>query len=439
MNAITRRQALLMGSAVALTVTFAVPAVAESSAAAFPSRPVTLVVPFTAGSGSDTIARIIAPRLGELWKQAVIVDNRPGASGNLGADRVAKAAPDGHTLLMAINTLAASPALYKSLPFKPASDFTSIAELATAGFALVVNNNVPAKDMRSLVAYIKSQPAGSLNYASPGTGTPHHLGMELMKSALGIDVVHVPFKGFSGALTDTMGGQVQMMLATVQSVLPQVHAGKVRMLGVTGDKRSPLLPNIPTFGEQGITSLEGVDAWYAVFGPANLPPALVDRLHGDFVQVMQLPDVSKKLSDLGLTVKTSNPAELRQLMSVDIARWNKVVADAHIVGNDSMLHLSTNPKCFERRTHEAATPRSYRPRETGRAGRRRPSSRLVPSCSGFHSRVDVTRQARSAEGDQPGAHAVGAPGDAPGYAGDRRATVRRRRVELQKACRRIRS
>lgn len=327
MNSITRREALFMASAMA----FGGSAVAQSSTSSFPSRPVMLVVPFTAASGSDTISRIISPRLGELWKQAVVVDNRPGASGNLGADRVAKAAPDGLTLLMAINTIAASPALYKALPFKPATDFTPITLLATSGFALVVNNDVPAKDMQSLMAYIKSRPAGSLNYASPGNGTPHHLGMELMKSTLGVDIVHVPFKGFSGAMTDTMSGQVQMMLATVQSVLPQVQAGKLRMLGVTGDKRSPLVPDVATFREQGISSLEGVDAWYAVFGPAGMSPALVDRLNHDFVQVMNQPVVSKKLADLGLTLKTSSPVELHDLMAADISRWKKVVADAHIV------------------------------------------------------------------------------------------------------------
>jgi len=328
---VSRRSLLLGASVSASAIAFGLPAAAQSrDASAFPTRPVTLVVPFTTGSGSDTIARIIAPRLAELWKQPVVVDNRPGASGNLGADRVVKAAPDGHTLLMAINTLAASPALYKSLPFKPATDLAPIGELATAGFGLIVNNDVPAKDMRSLLAYIKSKPPGSLNYASPGNGTPHHLGMELMKSALGVDVVHVPFKGFSGALTDTMSGQVQMMLATVQSVLPQVQAGKVRMLGVTGDKRSPLLPGVPTFAEQGIGALEGVDAWYAAFGPAGLPPKLVDRLHDDFAQVMRQPEVSRKLGDLGLSVKTGSPAELRALLDADMARWKKVVADAHI-------------------------------------------------------------------------------------------------------------
>jgi tripartite-type tricarboxylate transporter receptor subunit TctC len=327
MQSITRRKLLCMASAVACGGR----AFAQANAVVFPSRLVTLVVPFTAGSGSDTIARLIAPRLGELWKQPVVVDNRPGASGNLGADRVAKAVPDGHTLLMAINTIAASPALYKSLPFKPATDFTPVAQLATAGFALVVNNDVPATDMRSLLAYIRSRPPGSLNYASPGNGTPHHLGMELMKQALGIDVVHVPFKGFSGALTDLMGGQVQMMLATVQSVLTQVQAGKVRMLAVTGTARSPLLPAVPTFREQGIATLEGVDAWYAVFAPAHVAPATVERLNRDFLQVMQQPDLKKKLADLGLTVRTGSPGELGALMTADIARWNKVVADAHIV------------------------------------------------------------------------------------------------------------
>ncbi len=326
MKAITRREAIMMVSAAACGGH----ALAQSSPGGFPSRPVTLVVPFTAASGSDTISRIIAPRLGELWKQAVIVDNRPGASGNLGADRVAKAPPDGLTLLMAINTITATPALYKSLPYNPATDFTPIARLASAGFALIVNKNVPATDMRSLLAYIKSQPAGSLNYASPGTGTPHHLGMELLKSALGVNVMHVPYKGFSGALTDTMGGQVQMMLATVQSVLPQVQAGKVRMLGVTGAERSPLVPEVPTFREQGISTLEGVDAWYGVFGPARMPPALVERLNHDFMQVMEQQEVRRKLTDLGLIVRTSSSAELGALMASDIARWKKVVADAHI-------------------------------------------------------------------------------------------------------------
>lgn len=324
MSNITRRQAL------AATLAFSAPAFAQTTAGGFPSRPVTLVAPFTPGSGSDTISRIIGPRLAERWKQAVVVENRAGASGNLGADRVAKAAPDGLTLLMAINTFTMTPAMYKTLPYNPLTDFTPIARLATANFALVVNSDVPAKDVKSLVAWIKSQPAGKLNYGSPGNGTPHHLGMELVKSSVGIDVVHVPYKGISGALTDLLGGQVQMMFASFHSVLPNVRAGKLRMLGLTGPTRSTLLPDVPTFREQGLTVLETVDNWYAVMAPAGMAPALTERLHRDFVEVMQEPEVRSKLAEQGLTIQTSSAAELRDQIASDITRWKKVVADARI-------------------------------------------------------------------------------------------------------------
>ncbi len=324
MSNITRRQAL------AATLAFSAPAFAQTTAGGFPSRPVTLVAPFTPGSGSDTISRIIGPRLAERWKQAVVVENRAGASGNLGADRVAKAAPDGLTLLMAINTFTMTPAMYKTLPYNPLADFTPIARLATANFALVVNSDVPAKDVKSLVAWIKSQPAGKLNYGSPGNGTPHHLGMELVKSSVGIDVVHVPYKGISGALTDLLGGQVQMMFASFHSVLPNVRAGKLRMLGLTGPTRSPLLPDVPTFREQGLTVLETVDNWYAVMAPAGMAPALTERLHKDFVEIMQEPEVRSKLAEQGLAIQTSSAAELRDQIASDITRWKKVVADARI-------------------------------------------------------------------------------------------------------------
>ncbi|MES2398775.1 MAG: tripartite tricarboxylate transporter substrate binding protein [Pseudomonadota bacterium] len=329
MSHITRRQALAAGLALGAPG-FTVTAFAQTPASSFPSRPVTLVVPFTPGSGSDTISRIISPRLAERWKQAVVVENRAGASGNLGADRVAKAAPDGLTLLMAINTFTMTPAMYKSLPYNPVADFTPVSRLATANFALVVNSDVPAKDVKSLVAWVKSQPAGKLNYGSPGNGTPHHLGMELMKSSVGMEVVHVPYKGISGALTDLLGGQVQMMFASFHSVLPNVRAGKLRMLGLTGPTRSPLLPDVPTFREQGLTVLEAVDNWYAVMGPAGMTPTLIDRVHKDFVEVMQEPEVRSKLAEQGLTIQTSSPGELRDVIASDLARWKKVVADARI-------------------------------------------------------------------------------------------------------------
>jgi tripartite-type tricarboxylate transporter receptor subunit TctC len=317
-------------AALALALAAGAPAIAQPALADFPARAVTLVVPFTAGSGSDTIARIISQRLAERWKQAVVVENRPGASGNLGADRVAKAAPDGLTLLMAINSFTMTPPLYKSLPYDPATDFAPVARLAVSSYALVVHNDVPARDVRSLIAYARSQPPGQLNYGTPGNGTPHHLGMELLKSSFGINVVHVPYKGLSGALTDLMGGQVQIMFATLHSVLPQARAGRMRMLAVTGDQRSALAPEVPTFREQGVAALDDLDAWYGVLAPARTPPELVTRLNRDFLEVVQSEDMRKQIAAQGLVVQTSTPVELRDQIRSDLIRWRKVVADAHI-------------------------------------------------------------------------------------------------------------
>ena len=325
-------KASIHSSAAVLALTLAAcgSAFAQSPVSDFPMRAVTLVVPFTAGSGSDTIARIISPRLAERWKQPVVVENRPGASGNLGADRVAKAAPDGLTLLMAINSFTMTPALYKSLPYDPGADFAPVARLAVSSYALVVHNDVPARDVRSLIAFAQSQPPGRLNYSSPGNGTPHHLGMELLKSSFGINVMHVPYKGLAGALTDLMGGQVQMMFATVHSVLPHARAGRLRMLAVTGEQRSPLAPEVPTFREQGIAALDDMDAWYGVLAPAHTSPELVARLNRDFLEVVQSEDTRKQIAAQGLTVQTSTPVQLRDQIHSDLIRWRKVVADAHI-------------------------------------------------------------------------------------------------------------
>lgn len=225
--------------------------------AAFPSKTVTLVVPFTPSSGSDIIARILAPKLAARWGQSVIVENKPGASGNIGAQAVALAAPDGHTLLMAINSFTMTPAIYKNMPFDAVADFAPVAKLAEAGYAFAVNPAVPAKDMASLMAYIKKG-GGQVSYATPGNGTPQHLAMELFKSHYGLDVLHVPYKGISGALTDLKGGQVQMMFGTVHSMRPLEQSGKVRFLAVTGQARNPIAPEIPTFKEQGIDVMDGI-------------------------------------------------------------------------------------------------------------------------------------------------------------------------------------
>ena len=302
---------------------------AAPSATTFPSKAVTLVVPFTPSSGSDIIARIIAPKLAARWGQAVVVDNKPGASGNLGAKQVASAAPDGHTLLMAINSFAMTPAVYKNMPFDAVTDFTPVAKLAEAGFTFAVNTHVPAKDMTSLITYLKKTD-GKINYATPGNGTPQHLAMELFKSHAGVNVLHVPYKGIQGALTDLMGGQTQLMFATVHSMRPAVESGKVRMLAVTGQTRNPQASDIPTFKEQGIDYMDSIDAWYAVLAPARTPAALVARLNKDFIEVMNSDDVKAALGKQGLSVKTSTPAQLEAIIKSDLTRWKKVVTDAGI-------------------------------------------------------------------------------------------------------------
>ncbi|SEB05508.1 tripartite tricarboxylate transporter substrate binding protein [Variovorax sp. YR216] len=324
------KRGVLLPLALACAMGASAPAFAEGST--FPSRPVTLVVPFTPSSGSDIIARIIGPRLAARWGQPVVVDNRPGASGNLGTAFVAKAPGDGYTLLMAINTHTITPAIYRSLPYDALRDFAPIAKLADADLTLAVNPNLPVKDMKSLIAYGKANP-GRLNYATPGNGTPHHLAMELLKTSYGVSFTHVPYKGISGALTDLMGSHVDLMFASVPSVRTHAQAGKVRLLAVTGERRSSQVPDVPTFREQGFADMDAVNAWYAVLAPARTPPELVARLNADFVAVMNTAEVKAELAQQGLQVSTGTPAQLGSLIQSDMARWKKVVSAAGITAD----------------------------------------------------------------------------------------------------------
>ncbi|HET7201126.1 MAG TPA: tripartite tricarboxylate transporter substrate binding protein [Burkholderiales bacterium] len=296
----------------------------------FPGRPVTLVVPFTTGTGIDILARVIGPRLSERWKQPVVVENKPGASGNIGTDFVAKAAPDGYTLMITVNTYTITPALFKSLPYNPETDIAPISKIAVATYTFAVNPSVfPASNMKEAIGLIRAHP-GKYYFASPGNGTPHHVGMELIKQRLGLDVTHVPYKGFAGAMTDLVGGQVQMMFTLIHSSIPYVRAGKIRALAVTGAKRSPQFPEAPTFREQGIDFMDDVDAWYAVMAPGRTPPQLVARLNADVNAVMGIPEVRDNLIKQGLIPTTSTPGELATLIRADLARWAKVVTDAKI-------------------------------------------------------------------------------------------------------------
>jgi len=300
------------------------------TATGYPNRPVTLIVPFSPGTGIDILARTIGPKLSEKWGQGVVVENRPGASGNIGSDLVAKAQPNGYTLMVTVNTFTITPALFKNLPYNPVSDFVPISKIAVATYCFAVNPTVfPASNMAEAIAMIRAKP-GQYNFASPGSGTPHHIGMELIKLRLGLNAVHVPYKGFAGAITDLVGGQVQMMFTLVHSSLPHVRAGRIRILAVTGATRSPQFPEAPTFREQGIDFMDDVDAWYAVMAPGKTPPDLVAKLNADVNAVMALPDVRDTLTKQGLIPTTSSPAELAALIKSDLARWGKVIADAKI-------------------------------------------------------------------------------------------------------------
>jgi tripartite-type tricarboxylate transporter receptor subunit TctC len=304
-----------------------------ASGQSFPSRPVTLVVPFTPGTGIDILARAIGPKLSERWKQPVVIENKPGASGNIGTHLVAKAGPDGHTLMVTVNSYTITPALFKNLPYDPIADLAPVSKIALATYTFVVNPTVfPASTLQEAIALIRANP-GKFNFASPGNGTPHHVGMELIKLRLGLNATHVPYKGLAGALTDLVGGQVHMMFTLVHSSIPHVRAGRIRALAVTGSGRSPQFPEALTFREEGIDFMDDVDAWYGVMAPGKTPPELISRLNADVNAIMALPDVRENLTKQGMIPVTSTPAEFAAVIRADLARWSKVVTDARITAD----------------------------------------------------------------------------------------------------------
>lgn len=301
-------------------------------AQAYPTQPLTIVVPFTPGSGIDIIARTLSTRLGPRLGQAIVVDNKPGASGNIGAFALAKAAPDGHTLMVTVNTFAITPALTKKLPYDPVADFAPITKLAVGSLALVVNPTVlPVRNLDELVKYAKARP-GKLNYGSPGNGTPQHLALEVLKDRLGLDIMHVPYKGAAGANTDLLGGQIQMMVLPVHTALPFVQQGKLRILGVSGEQRSPLAPDVPTLSELGLKKLD-VDLYYWVAAPAGTPAPVMAKLHQEVTAIMAMPDVRESLMKQGLVPVTSSPEEISTAIREDVQRWKQFVTKHNITAD----------------------------------------------------------------------------------------------------------
>ena len=291
----------------------------------FPRRPVTLIV--SAGGLVDTLARIIQPTLSERWKQPVIVEARPGASGTIGSEFVARAAPDGHTLLLnSAAAFAIVPAIYKNLRFDPANDFTGIAKLGSVGFVLLANPTLNARNMAEFQALVRAAP-GKFNYASPGAGTSHHFGMELLKQRAALNLQHVPYKAIPAAVTDLIAGQVQVMLLSITAAMPYVESGRVKMLAVTGPDRIPTAPGVATFREQGLAYMDVVDSWFGVVAPAKTPRAIVEKLNYDIREVMELPQVREQLVKLGMVPETSSAADFDALVKSDLVRWAKLATD----------------------------------------------------------------------------------------------------------------
>jgi tripartite-type tricarboxylate transporter receptor subunit TctC len=306
-------------------MTAAVPAPAE---APYPNHPIRVIVPYTPGTGIDILARLIGQKLSEKFGVAVVVDNRPGASGNIGTEAASKAAPDGYTLLATASTLVTNVALLKSVPYDPIKGFTPIGPTAIGNLTLVVNPSVPARSVKELVALAKAKP-GELNYASPGSGTPHHLAAELFKLHFGVNMVHVPYKGSAGAVTDLLGGQVQVMFLPVHVALPQVQSGKLRMLASGGAHRSPATPDVPSLAEEGITDID-VDIWYAMLGPPGLAKDQVTLLNKEINAILRDPEVRDSLLKQGLNPLPGTPEDLSRMIATDLDRWTAVVRAAKI-------------------------------------------------------------------------------------------------------------
>lgn len=299
---------------------------AQPSAASYPDKPMKIVVTFTTGGAPDILARLIGEKLQATWGQPVVIDNRPGAGGNTGADFVAKSPPDGLTVVVGtVGTHSINGALYAKMPFDMVKDFTPVTLLATTPNMLVVHNGVPAKNLKEFIALGKKE--GKMTFASSGSGTSIHVSGELFKSMTGIDMEHIPYKGRASAIPDLLGGRVTMMFDNMPSSLPLVKEGKLHALGVTSAKRSAAAPEIPTIAEQGLAGFDAV-SWFALFAPANTPRPIVDKLQAEVKKIITTGDVSKKLLEIGLEPVGSTPDELAAYQRAEIVKWAKVVKDS---------------------------------------------------------------------------------------------------------------
>jgi tripartite-type tricarboxylate transporter receptor subunit TctC len=287
-----------------------------------------LIVPFTVGTGPDLLARILGEELRQRLNETIIVDNKPGASGNIGTQLAARAAPDGLTLLITVNTFVMNASLFNSIPYDPEKSFAPIAEIATGALALVVNPSVKANSASELIALARSKP-GELNYASPGRGTPQHLAMELFKLTAKVNLTHIPYPGSAGAVKDLLGGQVSAMFLPVHTALPLAASGQIRILAVGSKVRAPQAPQVPTLVESGVPDFD-VDLWFGALAPAGTPKAIIDRYNVAINEVLKEPRVQELLGKQGMVAQGGAPERLAELIAADGPRWARVVKDAGI-------------------------------------------------------------------------------------------------------------
>lgn len=300
----------------------------ESRAQSFPSKSVRLIVPFPPGGPADVLGRLYAEKLSAAWSQPVIVENRAGAAGNIGSEMTAKAIPDGYTLLLIASSHVINSALYDKLPYDPIKDFTPISQVAYYSLVLVAHPSVPAHSLTELVALAKAQP-GKLVLVSAGNGTPTHLTAELFRTAAHINFLHVPYKGAAPATNDLLAGHGQLMFNNPVSALPQVTAGKLKALAVTGTQRSALAPEIPTIAESGYPGFEA-GTWYAFLAPAGLPPEILKKLSTDIAAITKQDDLKARFAKMGIEALGSTPEQLSEVMQADLIKWSAVIRNANI-------------------------------------------------------------------------------------------------------------
>jgi len=299
-------------------------------AQSWPQRPVRVIVPFAPGGASDLMPRLVGEKLAAIWAQPVIIDNRAGAAGNIGMEAGAKAPPDGYTLLAAPNgNLVVNPHMYSKLSYDVFKDLAPVTRIAAVQNVLVVNPEVPAGSMKEFIALARAKP-GTLNFGSPGNGSQAHVGVELLKMQLGLDLVHLPYQGVGPAMKDLLGGRLQLMLAQVPSALPQIKAGKLRPLGVASSAPLAALPEVPTIAAAaGLPGYEAV-SWYALMAPAGTPKDVVEKIHSDVAKVLQFPEVRERLAGMGAEPSGEAPAELAARIKSEYQRWGEVVRKANI-------------------------------------------------------------------------------------------------------------